>query len=87
MEIILEVERTFLKKNQKRLKRKYPGKHLLIVGENVCGAFNTYDEGVLTGVTRFPNGPAFLVRSVDSVEDPVLHNPALAIGIPLSCPS
>jgi hypothetical protein len=84
---VLKTERQYLRNNQKRLRREYPGRFLLITDETVHGDYETYDEGVMAGVERFPNGPPFLVRSVDDVDDPVLHNPALVLGVPLSCPS
>ena len=83
----LAAERTYLKKNQERLRRRYPGKYLLIKGSKVHGAYDTREAGVLAGVRRFPDARAFLVRPVDQPEDPVVSNPALSLGIPLSCSS
>ena len=83
----LTAERAYLKKNQERLRRRYPGKFLLIKGSRVHGAYDTREAGVLAGVRRFPDARAFLVRSVDQPEDPVVSNPALSLGIPLSCSS
>ena len=80
-------ERTYLKENLEKLRRRYPGKYLLIKGAKVHGAYDSREAGVLAGVRRFPDARAFLVRSVDQPEDPVVSNPALSLGIPLSCSS
>ncbi len=87
MSEILVAERAYLKENQERLRRQYPGQYLLIKGARVHGAYDTREAGVVAGVQRFPDAREFLVRSVDQPEDPVVSNPALSLGIPLSCSS
>ncbi len=83
---LLAVEREYLKENQEKLRQEYPGKYLLIKGTQVHGAYETQDEAVAGGVRKFPEpGAAFLVRSVEDVADPVFRNPALSMGIPLTC--
>ena len=80
----LATEKAHLKERLEELSEQYPGKYLLIQGESVCGAYETYDAGVKDGVRRFGRGP-FLVRSVlrpDDAEAPDI--PALAVGVPLS---
>ncbi len=42
-------EKEYLKANRERFMREYPGKYLLIKGDRVSGAFETYDEGVKEG--------------------------------------
>ena len=84
---LLETERTYLKRNAKRFRKKYRGKFLLIQGEEVLGAYPSHDEAVSAGVSRFPPDVPFLVRPADNPEDPVLDNIALSHGIPISCPS
>lgn len=79
----LATEKAYLKANQAALAEKYPGKFLLIKGETVHGAYQTYDEGVIEGTKLFDIGP-FLVRSVASVDDMDAPSiPALSVGIPL----
>jgi hypothetical protein len=78
-------ERAYLRDNHEKLSREYPGKYLLIKDEEVHGAFDSEDEGVSGGIRKFPTARSFLVRHVDQVEDPVLSNPALSLGIPLTC--
>lgn len=75
-------EKKFLKENQKELSDRFPGKYLLIKGEEVMGGFETYEQGVSEGAKLFGTGP-FLVRSVlqpDDVESPSI--PALSVGVP-----
>lgn len=84
---LLTVEREYLKENQEALRKEHPGKYLLIKGTEVRGAYETQDEAIAAGVRMFPEpGATFLVRSVEDVSDPVFRNPALSIGIPLTCP-
>ncbi len=64
----LAKEKVFLKSNQKILVEEFPGKYLLIKGETVHGAFETYDEGIAAGASEFGPGP-FLVRSVIQPDD------------------
>ena len=78
----LAKEKAFLRENQKALAAEYPGKYLLIVGEEVHGAFETYDEGVVAGTRLFGAGP-FLIRSVLRPEDAEVPSiPALSVGVP-----
>ena len=75
-------EKAYLKSNREALAASYPGKYLLIKGEDVLGAFETYDQGVTEGVRLLGAGP-FLVRSVlrpDDLEAPSI--PALSVGVP-----
>lgn len=79
----LAVEKTYLKAHQAELAAAHPGRFLLIKGEAVRGAFETYDQGVTAGAELFGAGP-FLVRSVlhpDDAEPPGI--PALSSGVPL----
>lgn len=77
-------EKEYLKANRDRFMREYPGKYLLIKGDQVSGAFETCDEGVKEGVRAFGIGP-FLVRSVLQAEDAEAPSiPALSIGVPFS---
>ncbi len=85
---LLVEERRFLRENQAALRRKHPGKYLLVKGTAVHGAYETRDEAITAGVRMFPEpGAAFLVRSVEDVDDPVVSNPALSIGVPFTCPT
>ena len=59
----LAKEKVFLKQNQATLAEQYPGKYLLIKGEQVYGAFETYEQGVNAGVQQFGAGPFWSGRS------------------------
>ena len=79
----LATEKAFLRANREKFASLHPGKFLLIKGEHLYGAFDTYDQGVRKGVAQFNIGP-FLVRSVvqaDDLEEPTI--PALSLGVPL----
>ena len=79
----LAEEKVYLRANQPELAEKYPGKYLLIKGNVIHVAFETYEQGVTDGAKLFGAGP-FLVRSVlqpDDLEAPSI--PALSVGVPL----
>lgn len=79
---LLATENAYLKVNRETLASQYPGKYVLIMGEEVHGAFETHDLGVDAGIRLFGRGP-FLVRSVLDPEPDTLVIPALAVGVPL----
>lgn len=75
-------EKEFLRENQKELSDQFPGKYLLIRGEEVVGGFETHEKGVSEGAKLFGAGP-FLVRSVLKPDDMKSPNiPALSAGVP-----
>ena len=80
---ILEKEKMYLRKYQAELAAKYPGKYLVIQGDTVHGAYETYDQGVIEGIALLGVGP-FLVRSVLEPDDEIVNVPVLSIGVPLS---
>lgn len=82
-EDLLLKEKTYLKKNQAEFAKKYPSRQYLVIkGETVHGAYETYEQGVLVGVKLLGAGP-FLVRSWLHPEDPKPVNiPVLSLGIP-----
>ena len=78
----LAKEKNFLQENLAILAERHPGKYLLIKGEKVYGAFETYEQGVSAGVQQFGAGP-FLVRSVLEPSDTEAPSiPALSVGVP-----
>ena len=81
-EELLLRERTYLKEHQAELIEKYYDRQYLVIrGEKVYGAYETYKEAVHDGVRKCGRGP-FLVRSVYHPEDPEpVHIPALSLGI------
>lgn len=79
---LLATERAFLKNNIEALAQEYPGRYLLIKGETVHGAFETYELAVEAGIKLFGRGP-FLARSVTDPEPEPVTIPVLAVGVPL----
>ena len=88
MSDLLIKEKTYLKAHQKELAEKYPGRQYLVIqGETIHGAYETYDQGVIEGIKLLGAGP-FLVRSWLRPEDPEPVNiPVLSLGIPTSANS
>ena len=82
----LEKEKAYLQKHQAELTDRYPGKYVVIQGEERLGAYDTYEQGVDAGVLHLGAGP-FLVRSVFDTEDEEFIIPALAMGVPLNADS
>jgi hypothetical protein len=79
---VLAREKAYLRDHQAELAEKFPGKYLVIQGETIYGAYETYDQGVNEGVALLGVGP-FLVRSVLQPDDEVVNVPALSVGVPL----
>lgn len=79
---LLATERAFLKENIETLAHDYPGRYLLIKGENVHGAFETCELAVEAGIKLFGRGP-FLARSVTDPDPDPVTIPVLAAGVPL----
>ena len=79
---VLATEKAYLKEHQEELAEKYRDRQYLVIrGETVLGAYETYDQGVDEAVENFGKGP-FLVRSVYHPEDPEpISIPALSLGI------
>ena len=78
---LLSKEPAFFKNNLQDLADEYPGRYLLIKGEDVVGAFETHDLGVDAGIKLFGRGP-FLVRSVTEPDPEPLTIPAMEVGVP-----
>ena len=79
---LLRTEKDYLLAHREELAKQYPGRYLLIQGEKVFGAYETYDAGVRAGLRMSPFEP-FLVRSVLHPEDQPMNIPALSLGLPL----
>ena len=79
---VLATEKAYLKEHQEELAEKYRDRQYLVIrGETVLGAYETYEQGVDEAVENFGKGP-FLVRSVYHPEDPEpISIPALSLGI------
>ena len=47
---VLATESRFFEKNQNAMREQYPGKTLIIVGERVLGAYDTWEDAVRAAV-------------------------------------
>ncbi len=84
----LASEKEFLRANLDELAVAHPGKYLVIQGEKVYAACETYDQGVSEGLRLLAGKRPFLVRSVLHPEDAEAPRiPALALGIPFRADS
>lgn len=79
---LLQTETTYLQEHQEELIAKYRERpYLVIKGEKVYGAYETYKQAVHGAVKDRGKGPC-LVRSVYHPEDPEpISIPALSLGI------
>ena len=77
---ILQTEKDYLRSNQAKLAKQYPGQYLVIQGEEVLGAADSQDDAIEIAAS-LGTGP-FLVRSVHRPEDDAdAMVPALALGV------
>ncbi len=77
---MLEQERNHFANHQAEYQRLYPGRFVVIKGEEFAGAFNTIDEAVQFGVRSY-GLTSFLVRRSDQAVTEEITIPALALGI------
>ncbi len=76
-EDLLLKEKTYLQEHQEELIEKYRDRQYLVIkGEKVYGAYETYEQAVREAVRDCGKGPC-LVRSVYHPEDPEVYIPAL----------
>lgn len=64
----LKDEFEYYKRNQKKLVKKYSGKYIVIIGEEVIGSYDTQEEAVTETVKTHDLG-TFLVHLVGSGEE------------------
>jgi hypothetical protein len=75
----LEQERKFFNDQQVEWSKLYPGKFVLVQGQELIGVFDTAENAVSEGLRRFGLNP-FLVRNVLEKEEEV-RIPALMFGL------
>jgi hypothetical protein len=63
----LERELATFKNRLQELKAEHEGKFVLIHGDDVVEAFNSYEDAIKAGYARFGLGP-FLVKQVHAIE-------------------
>ncbi len=76
---MLDAERQFYSENLAQWLGQYPGKFVLVKGQELIGAFDTAEEALAEGARRFGLEP-FLVRRVQERQEEV-NIPALTLGI------
>lgn len=77
----LAKEIAFYEANKEMLIKEHINRHLLIKGNKLIGSYQTEEQAIAEGITRFGVGP-FLVR-LTGEDTPVVSVPALTLGIPL----
>ncbi len=76
---MLEQERQFFEQHRAEWLTKFPGKYVLVKGEELIGTFDTVDDALTEGARRF-GLESFLARRVEQGEKEI-NIPALALGI------
>ena len=78
---LLKTEKDYLIAHQEELAKKYPGRFVVIYGEQVIGGYDSYEEAVRTGQEFCGAGP-FLVRNVHRPEEEeTLTVPVIELGL------
>jgi hypothetical protein len=72
-------ERKYFREHQAEWRKTYPGKFVLVKGNQLIGTFNRPEDAIAEGARRFGT-ETFLVRSIDQAEEEI-YIPALALGI------
>lgn len=76
---MLEKERQFYADKLVEWLSRFPGKFVVVKGQELLGVFDTVEEALAEGARRFALEP-FLVRRVQPTQDEV-NIPALSLGI------
>ena len=76
---MLEQERQYFADNLADWLRSFPGKFVVVKGQELIGVFDTIEDALSEGARRFTLEP-FLVRRVQETGDEI-NIPALTLGI------
>jgi hypothetical protein len=76
---VLEHERAFYRAHQAEWAALFPGRLVVVKGEELIGTYETMDLALAAGAARF-GLDSFLVRKLGEAEQEV-HVPALALGL------
>jgi hypothetical protein len=74
-----EREQKFYDQHKAELLRHHLGKFVLIVGEELIGAYDEQEAAYRVGIERFGNVPLF-IKLVEA-QDPTVSLPALTLGL------
>ena len=76
---MLEKELAFYDKNLESWLSIYPGKFILVKGEELVGVFDTNEQALTTGASLFGLA-SFLIRRVEESKEDI-RLPALTLGL------
>jgi hypothetical protein len=77
---MFERENAFYEANRQSLREKYPGKELVIVGDEIIGVYDNLDTAIDTTVQTRPLG-TFCVKDVPiNPEDEEVWIPSFLVG-------
>ncbi len=76
---MLETEREFFEKNREDLLKRFPGRFVVIKGEQMLGPFESIQDALAGGAKEY-GMTSFLVRRTDQVPEEA-SIPALALGL------
>jgi len=77
---MLEKELAFYEKNLPAWLREYPGKFVLVKGEELVGVYDTNEQALSAGASHFGLG-AYLIRRIQKNKDDDIKLPALTLGL------
>ena len=73
MSVMLEREFEFYENNKKAIREKYLGKRIVIIGNEIIGAYDDMDEAYQETIKTYTPG-TFMIHDVPvNIEDEVVH--------------
>ena len=76
---MLDVERRYFSEHREALMRQYPGRFVVIKGEEVFGPFDGIEDAMKAAAMQFGLAPALIRRTDETPAD--ISIPALTLGI------
>jgi len=76
---MLEMEIAFYEKNLEKWLIMYPGKFILVKGEELVGVYDTNEQALATGASLFGLA-SYLIRRVEKNKEDI-RLPALTLGL------
>lgn len=71
--VMLEKEYDFYERNKTELRKKYLGKQVVIVGDEIIGAYDDLDEAFSETIKTYTPG-TFMIHEVPvNIEDEIVH--------------
>jgi hypothetical protein len=69
---VFEQEKAFCEAHREELREKYPGKHLLIVGDQIIGAYNNVSDAYEEALKTYQPGHFMLKKVPERPEDDIV---------------